>query len=428
MKSNEGSSNDATFTTPPEPYRVARGGGQGSRDGTASSARVETILPELISDSSEPLPPEQIADCKDLEEGKKVMTPPESLFDSNGNGFDDVPIPPAQIAAQQEAMEGSKKKSILFESNIVAEEPHGTRKDEAPSNRVGSSSHGPTNADDLVSGSGRTQQSSQQRHQSNIRVIEATLVVEEPAPPVYNAILMPGQSEQNSNGSDRQDRNSERGKEPHDIQRPNDNDSSSFWRRHKLAISLGALAVLLFGGLMATVGALLASNNGNGNASGDRSEVGMDALPTSEFEPSPEPTYELDTALVNPSSDVTDDDVSMSPTSDPMEQWFPTSVRPTSNGSNTRRPTRSITSNSPTRAQTRFPTVAPTGRPTSPPTSTPPTPPPTIRPTSSFISLPPVLQFSLKPTFSSTSASSSEASMVKNAPRSLIFRFFHPRE
>mmetsp|Transcript_21461 Transcript_21461/g.44625 ORF Transcript_21461/g.44625 Transcript_21461/m.44625 type:complete len:135 (+) Transcript_21461:1292-1696(+) len=88
------------------------------------------------------------------------------------------------------------------------------------------------------------------------------------------------------------------------------------------------------------------------------------------------------------------------------------------------------------RDYTRTPTIAPTGRPTSLPTSTPPptppptpllTLPPTIRPASSFTSLSPTRQSSVKPTFSSTSASSSQLSITKNAPTSLIFRFFHPR-
>eukprot|EP00569_Conticribra_weissflogii_P001862 CAMPEP_0171352516 /NCGR_PEP_ID=MMETSP0878-20121228/41769_1 /TAXON_ID=67004 /ORGANISM="Thalassiosira weissflogii, Strain CCMP1336" /LENGTH=434 /DNA_ID=CAMNT_0011858169 /DNA_START=106 /DNA_END=1410 /DNA_ORIENTATION=+ len=393
MNSNQGNSNDSSFATSSDQYRVAGADGQSSKDGTATSAPAGFILPELISDSSEPRPPEQIADFRDLEEGKKVRdkkldemqnTPLHPQTTSTSNEFDDVPIPPAQVAAQQETMEENKKKNNIFSaSNIVAEaeEPSGTRKSVSPMHLVNSSStqsaNGPTHANDLDNNGSRTHESSEQRHQSNIHLIEATLVVEEPAPPVYNAVLVPGQSDQNDNGSDHEELHSERGKQPDNIQRPNNNDNgSSFWKRHKLAISLGLLAVLLFGGLMAIVGALLAANNGDGNGNGNGSEVGIGALPSFELEPSPEPTYEGSTEEGNLSNDMTDDDVTMSPTSN-RGQFSPPSMKPPSNGFTTHptsspsifpesyysppspisrpskttsfRPTPSIISNSPTR-------------------------------------------------------------------------------
>lgn len=452
MKSNQGSSNDSSFATASDQYRVAGADGQSSKDGTATSAPAGFIIPELISDSSEPLPPEQIADIRVLEEGKKIRgkkrdemhnTPLHPPTTSTSNEFDDVPIPPAQVAAQQDAMEENKNNNNVFSaSNVVAEagEPSGTRKSVSPMHLVNSSftqtANGPTHANDLDNNGGRTQESSEQRHQSNIHVIEATLVLEEPAPPVYNAVLVPGQSDQNDNGSHHEELHSERGKQLDSIHGPNNNDnSSSFWKRHKLAISLGLLAVLLFGGLMATVGALLAANNGDGNGNGNGSEVGIGALPTFELEPSPEPTHEGNIEEGNQSNDMIDDDITMSPTSNPSGRFSPPLTKPPSNGFTTHptllpsmfresyysppspisrpsetpffRPTPSIISNSPTRVQTRTPTIASTGRPTSTPPLTPPptsplTPPPTIRPAQ---------QSSVKPTFSTTSASSSQLSI-----------------
>mmetsp|Transcript_21462 Transcript_21462/g.44628 ORF Transcript_21462/g.44628 Transcript_21462/m.44628 type:complete len:169 (+) Transcript_21462:1051-1557(+) len=127
---------------------------------------------------------------------------------------------------------------------------------------------------------------------------------------------------------------------------------------------------------MATVGSLLAANNGDGNGNGNGSEVGIGALPSFELEPSPEPTYEGSTEEGNLSNDMTDDDVTMSPTSN-RGQFSPPSMKPPSNGFTTHptsfppifpesyysppspisrpskttsfRPTPSIISNSPTR-------------------------------------------------------------------------------
>jgi len=191
MKSNQGNSNDSSFAPSSDQYRVAGADGQSSKDGTATSAPAGFILPELISDSSEPRPPEQVADFRDLEEGKKVRdkkldemqnTPLHPQTTSTSNEFDDVPIPPAQVAAQQETMEENKKKNNIFSaSNIVAEaeEPSGTRKSVSPMHLVNSSStqsaNGPTHANDLDNNGSRTHESSEQRHQSNIHLIEATL-------------------------------------------------------------------------------------------------------------------------------------------------------------------------------------------------------------------------------------------------------------
>jgi len=269
---------------------------------------------------------------------------------------------------------------------------------------------------------------------SNIHVIEATLVMEEPAPPVYDAVLVrepfelshvngsvDDDEEDDDDGSDREKK--QQGKlGSNNISSNNNNDSTSFWKRHKLAISLGVLAILLFGGLMATIGAVLASNE-NGNATindsaSNNNIFGGDNVDS--FEPTSIP-MELPFPTTNPSSSSNEASWSPSPSSIIVSSSaIPTPVLPTA-ATTTRPPTPP-----PTFYTTYFPPNTPpptysssfsTGSSSFPNTNTP-TPPPTF--SSTFTTdnyyVPKTIIPTPPPTFSSTSSTGYYIPAPKNPP------------
>lgn len=246
MKYDEFKSSDAVATAK---HYVLKDDYQRTKQATTAEAEVGSIIPEIISDSSEPLPPEQVADFSDLEDGKRSLDercsekeispldPPGSLIALSSEEFIDVPIPPAQIAIHEKVMEGKQKKKNT--STNISSKPQLDSQNAETSDTYNSSSTQSANSSNNIQRALTNNNNGDLQHaqQSNIQVIEATLVEEEHAPPVYNAVLVPEQVEQNVTGNDNGDPVPESDMQQDEFKEPNNN-ALSFWKRHKLAVSL----------------------------------------------------------------------------------------------------------------------------------------------------------------------------------------------
>ncbi|KAL7466494.1 hypothetical protein ACHAXS_006792, partial [Conticribra weissflogii] len=98
-------------------------------------------------------------------------------------------------------------------------------------------------------------------------VLEATLVEEQLSAPVYNAVVVPAGRLGNIGNGGNEDTDDRDKVEP-----------APWWKKHKILISVSVIAIILFGGLMATIGALMTSNN---NGSGDNNNNNSDSNPSS---------------------------------------------------------------------------------------------------------------------------------------------------